>query len=60
MQLAEYVVLLILISSISGLILSCMPTVSSFRDKLLFVFKETHWSEGGVVVEVCADRMYCN
>ena len=38
-QLAEYVVLLILISSILGLILLCIPTVSSFLDNILFVFK---------------------
>ena len=38
-QLAEYVVLLILIAYILGLILLCIPTVSSFQDNILFAFK---------------------
>ena len=38
-QLAEYVVLLILTAFILGLILLCIPTVPSFQDNMLFVFK---------------------
>ena len=38
-QLAEYVVLLVLIAFILGLILLCILTVSSFQDNTLFVFK---------------------
>ena len=44
-----------------GLILLCIPTASSFQDNnILFVFKYTHCDEGRIVVEVCADSMYCS